>query len=337
MLMMTIKYTSYFVTAALLIVTLFSEVKANAPEPTTTRTLHLSDAKAKYAGTASKFANIDGVDIHYRDEGSGPALLLLHGTLGDLTDWDEWTQQLSQQFRVVRLDLPGFGLSGDMPNKNYSVERSHIFIDALMDQLDIDKFGVVGISYGGMVVFRYAATRTERVTAMVLINSAGIQRGKAAAIEATANQKPTAPPKNIFTDPVVHAADVERFYQGYINDSARRTPELIQRKLDFLNIRGRSEVAIAALSLYEQGNPRRVLSHVRAPSLIMWGTANQALDIETAQAFVDALHNACARELVTFADGGHYINLERPLETVTSAKAFLTKYLKTPTTQCTAP
>ncbi|GGF60188.1 alpha/beta fold hydrolase [Alteromonas lipolytica] len=321
------------ITAALWVVcTMGLASVANAEE--TTRTLTLEQARAKYAGPTSQFADIEGINVHYRDEGKGPVILLMHGTLGDLSDWDEWAEVLKENFRVVRFDLPGFGLTGDIPNGNYSASRSHVLIDGLMDHLGADKFAVVGISYGGMLMFRYAATRTDRVTAMVLINSAGIQRGKAAKNLKKPTNKPAKPRKNMFTDPVVLREDVEAFYNGYINDPERRTPALIQRKLDLLNIENRDKLAKISYGFYEAGNPQRVLAHVKAPSLIMWGTANQALDTETATAFMNALTHACSKELVTFNDGGHYINLERPYETVAAAKQFFMKLNSNPPEGC---
>lgn len=292
----------------------------------------MDDVVAKYAAAESRFVDVDGVRVHYRDEGTGPAVLLLHGTLGDLSDWDEWALELKKQYRVIRLDLPGFGLSGDIANGNYSVGRMHALIDGLMDHLEQEQFAIVSISYGGIVAFRYAATRTDRITAMVLMNSAGIESGRS--IPEAEPKRDLQPRTTIFNNPIVTRADVVEFYNAYINDPNKRTPELIQRKLDMLNIVGRDEVSKLALGLYERGNPQRVLAHVRAPSLVMWGEGNYALSTKTASAFVDALKNACLVELVTFVEGGHYINVERPQETVLAANAFLTKVLNDPPVDC---
>lgn len=303
----------------------------SAARSKTTRTLLFDEVKEKYTSVESKFINIEGVDFHYKDEGEGPALLLLHGTLGDLRDWDGWSEELKKDFRVIRFDMPGFGITGAIANKNYSIERLHSLIDTFMDQLGVEKFGIVGISYGGIVTFRYAATRTDRVTSMILINSAGIQTGKRVVKKEVASSKP---PKNIFMDPVVNKQDIEGFYQGYINDPAKRTPELIQRKLDFLNIVGRNDEAKSLYSFYSRNDPFGVLAHVKAPSLIMWGGGNKALDTETAQLFMGALKNACAKKLVTFEQGGHYINVERPIETAKAAKAFLISQQNNPNQSC---
>ncbi|GAB2679079.1 alpha/beta fold hydrolase [Aliiglaciecola aliphaticivorans] len=294
------------------------------PEVETTRVHTMEEIRAKYAVSQSQFVDLDGVNVHYKDEGKGPVILLVHGTLGDLYDWDVWTQELLKSgFRVVRFDIPGFGMSGNIANNNYSVDRTHTLIDSLMDHVGVEKFGIVGISYGGMVVFRYAATRTERVTSMVLINSAGIQTANAvkkAPKKEGASRKRTS---SFLYSPVVTKDDLVFFYDSYINDKTKVTPEFLQRKLDFLNIQDRDKTSITTFKLYEKGDPQRVLAHVKAPSLVLWGTANKALDTSTADAFIDALPNACLTKLVTFESGGHYINIERPLETVKVAQSFL--------------
>ena len=296
----------------------------------------MTAAVAKHASVDSQFVELDGVRVHYREEGDGPAVLLIHGTLGDTTDWDGWVRELSDKYRVVRLDLPGFGLSGEIANGNYSIDRTLSVIDALMDHVKAPQFAIAGISYGGIVAFRYAATRSERTSALVLVNSAGIQTGKRVPRQST-KEESSKPARNLFTDPIVLTEDVERFYEAYINDPGARDAAFIQRKLDFLNIEGRDEVARKATALYERGDPVRVLSHVRDPALVLWGLGNKALDTSTANAFIDALTNAPAAELVTFPSGGHYINVEKPVATARAAREFLDRYNGTqPECSCAA-
>jgi hypothetical protein len=79
--------------------------------------------------------------------------------------------------------------------------------------------------------------------------------------------------------------------------------------------------------LYERGDPLRVLAHVQAPSLILWGGANKALSLSTADAFEEALKNAPVVEKIVYEGGGHLLNIERPLETGKDVKAFLDRHL----------
>lgn len=303
-----------------------------AAAPFTTRTLPRADVIARHADAASRFVDLDGVKVHYKDEGQGPAILLVHGTFGDLADWDGWVKTLAPHYRVVRLDLPAFGMTGPVASGVYSVERKHVVIDALMDHLGLERFAIAGVSYGGLVAFRYAATRTERITALVLANSAGIQFGQrpaaaSAAAAAAAASTPPAPVYNITTDPVVRYSDAESFLRFLLNDSPVITPALIQRKLDFTNTAGRLEEAVLAGRQYERGTPERVLGHVRAPALVLWGGAGQALSTQTADAFLNALKNAKSKEKILYPDGGHIINLQRPEETSRDVKAFLDRQI----------
>ena len=329
----TLVYVFFIVKLGLLANTAMAQQAKPAEPGATSRTLTLHDVRQKYASAASMFVDIEGINVHYRDEGKGPVLLLVHGTLGDVMDWDGWVQELKSDFRIIRFDIPGFGLSGQIPNNNYSIERMKVLIDGLMDYLVIDRFAMVGISYGGLVTFRYAATRTDRVSSMILINSAGVQYGKKVKSKQDNNDKPK---KNMFVEPVVTSKDVETFYEAYINDPAKRTATFIQRKLDFMNIVGRDSEAKQAYAFYERNDPFRVLAHVRAPSLVMWGAGNKALDTQTASLFIDALKNACTTQLVTFDQGGHYINVERPEDTANAAKAFLLGLKNNPPASCKA-
>lgn len=307
--------------------------QASSP-PTTTRTLDRAAVTARHADAQSRFVDVDGVRVHLKDQGQGPAILLVHGTLGDLSDWDGWAAALSARYRVLRLDLPGFGLTGPVRSGNYSVDRHLALVDGLMDELGIERFAIAGISYGGLVAFRYAATRTERVTALILTNSAGIETGRpgAAAPAAVASgaaqaaaSAPAAPAqrRNIFFDPVVTADDVQSNLLHMVSNPASITPQMVQRKLDYLNIQGRGEESAIGRNTYERGNPQRVLAHVRAPALVMWGAGNRALDTRTADEFAAAMKNACSVQRVLVPDGGHLLIVDQAARSAAIALEFL--------------
>src|SRR4029079_1290764 len=79
--------------------------------------------EAKYATPPSQFVTLpDGARVHYRIRGKAdaPLLVLLHGSNASLFTWEPWSKNLSDQFRVVSLDLPGHGLTGAVPSHDYS-------------------------------------------------------------------------------------------------------------------------------------------------------------------------------------------------------------------------
>ncbi len=296
-------------------------------------TITYEEIVKKYADPDSKFAVLegeDGIRLHYKDEGSGPAILLIHSSSGDLKDWDGWVQVLKKNYRIVRLDLPAFGLTGQVPSGNYSIDRYLTLVDALMDSLDIDRFAIAGVSYGGLVAFRYAGTRTDRVTALIVMNSAGIQFGKRVGAE-----------KNLldrtldFTPRVMERERLEAVLNDIINDPAKVTPEFVQRKTDYANVVGRDCESYVATRLYERGDPMRVLAHVRAPSLVLWGGGNKALSLSTADAFADALVNAPVVEKIIYDGAGHLIHIEQPQKTGEDVKAFLDHYVANGSTSVT--
>lgn len=280
----------------------------------------------RYADADSQFVvleGLDGIRVHYKDEGNGPAVLLVHSSSGDLKDWDTWVEVLEKDYRVVRLELPAFGLTGPVPSGNYSIDRYLTMIDGLMDHVGIERFAIVGASYGGLVAFRYAATRLERVTALVLSNSAGIEYG--------GRRGKTEKPRDRTAGFVPHLRTLEQTEQmlsTVINDPAKLTPELLRRKTDFTNLVGRDCESYVAIKLYERGNPSRVLSHVRAPALVLWGSDSGGLSPETAQAFVDGLTNAESTQKIMYEGGGHFMHIERPEDTAKDTKEFLDRQLR---------
>lgn len=296
-------------------------VAQTGAEPASAGTISYEEIVAKYADPDSRFVVLegnDGINVHYKDQGSGPAVLLVHSSTGDLKDYDGWVDILGDDYRVVRFDLPAFGLTGPVPSGNYSVDRFLTLVDSLMDHLGIDRFAIAGTSYGGLVAFRYAGTRTDRVTGLVLLNSAGIEYGgRGGTTERVRDGSAVFVPKR-FT---VEEMGVNLRYS--VNDTSNITEELIRRKTDYWNVIDRDREGFIAMQMYERGNPERVLSRVRAPALVMWGGSSRALSPETAQLFVDAMKNAASTEKIIFDGGGHFLHISRPETTGRAVKAFL--------------
>ena len=107
---------------------------------TTYADISLEDLKKEYANEESEFITIDGMQVHYRDEGIGFPIVLLHGTAASLHTWDAWTEQLIKNYRVIRLDLPAFGLTGPNKNADYSIESYTRFLAQFLEKIKVDKF-----------------------------------------------------------------------------------------------------------------------------------------------------------------------------------------------------
>ncbi|NJN78393.1 MAG: alpha/beta fold hydrolase [Saprospiraceae bacterium] len=94
-----------------------------------------------YTDENSKFVTIDKMSIHYKEEGEGKVLVLLHDAGTSLKIWDEWMPLLTPHFKVIRLDLPGFGLSRKSKKFDYKMDSYIYFIK--IHGSDGFRFGVV--------------------------------------------------------------------------------------------------------------------------------------------------------------------------------------------------
>ena len=132
----------------------------------------------KYSNDASHFISIDGNRIHYRDEGVGEVILLIHGTASSLHTWDQWSEVLKSKYRVLRVDLPGFGLTGPDHLSRYEVSDDVLFIKSFLDKLGIYHAHIVGSSLGGRIAWQFALENEGIVQTLPLMNSLGYPQEK---------------------------------------------------------------------------------------------------------------------------------------------------------------
>jgi pimeloyl-ACP methyl ester carboxylesterase len=124
------------------------------------------------AESSDKWTTVYGLKIHYLDAGSGPAVILLHGLGGDVSNWAQTIGPLSKKYRVIVPDQVGFGKS-DKPLINYRVATLVDFLDGFYKQLGITRASLVGNSLGGWTVAAFALAHPEKVDRLVLVDAAG--------------------------------------------------------------------------------------------------------------------------------------------------------------------
>jgi pimeloyl-ACP methyl ester carboxylesterase len=130
----------------------------------------LEDLKEKYGVADSDFLTVQGIDIHYKDEGDGPVLVLLHGVCASLYTWDGWTDALKDRYRVIRLDLPGWGLTGAAGDTAINLEKMTVVMEEFLDRLGVESFYLAGNSLGGYFAWNYALTHPDQVRKVVLLD-----------------------------------------------------------------------------------------------------------------------------------------------------------------------
>lgn len=121
----------------------------------------------------SRFVSLAGMRLHYKRAGSGPAILLLHGSGSSLHGFERVTEFLSSSFEVIRLDLPGFGLTGPRADRDYRVSQYAATVAEFMSALALDRCSLVGNSLGGNIGWNLALDAPARIENLVLINATG--------------------------------------------------------------------------------------------------------------------------------------------------------------------
>jgi 2-hydroxymuconate-semialdehyde hydrolase len=119
-----------------------------------------------------------GIHTNYHDEGSGPAVLLIHGSGPGVTAWANWRltiPALTERFRVIAPDMVGFGFTERPPAVQYRMETWVGHVLGLLDALDIGRAHVVGNSFGGALALALAIRAPGRVGRLVLMGSAGVR------------------------------------------------------------------------------------------------------------------------------------------------------------------
>ncbi|MEX0313681.1 MAG: alpha/beta fold hydrolase [Allomuricauda sp.] len=138
----------------------------------------LEDTRHPFMDDSSKYYSWRGHNIHYKDEGNGTPIVLLHGTSSSLDTWDQLVINLKHHYRVIRPDLIGFGLTGPHNASNYSLEAYQQFIFDFTQFLGLDSFFIGGNSWGGLLCWNFASSHQKNLLGLILINSAGFKLHK---------------------------------------------------------------------------------------------------------------------------------------------------------------
>lgn len=122
-------------------------------------------------GLHGDFVEIDGIRVHFVEKGMGSPLVLLHGFNSCLYTWRYNILQLSKHFRVIAIDLPGFGLSERPPMFSYSLTEFARLMDRYFEKMGLDRVWLMGHSFGGAVCQEFARRYKDRTDGIILAAS----------------------------------------------------------------------------------------------------------------------------------------------------------------------
>ena len=277
--------------------------------------------EAKYLLESSDFIEIDGVNIHFAIDGTGPDLLLLHANYANLIDWNPWVDQLKKHFRVIRIDIPGHGLTEADPSNDYSMQRTVFLLENFLNELKIDTLSIAGASLGGTTSLHYASQNPEKIDNLILVSPGALNprvRGR--------NEPVTLPKPFEIIAHITPTIVTESLLKGGFGDPNNVTDELVVRWHDLLLREGQRDAQIARVNQYVSGNIDEVLSKIRSPTLIMWGKKNNVVPVDLAYEMKDMMKNSSRIEMIIYETGGHQLVQELGLQTGEDALKYLMKF-----------
>ncbi|MFZ5783117.1 MAG: alpha/beta hydrolase [Pseudomonadota bacterium] len=274
---------------------------------------------ARYTDDRSAFIEVGGVRAHVREQGNpqGIPVVLLHGSLGSLQVWDGWARELGDEARLIAVDLPGHGLTGAWPRDEYTIEAYADFVEVLVDTMDLDRFVLVGHSMGGAVAWTFAATRPDRVSQLILVDSAGFPSpDDQAPLALRIARLPLLGEISSYFRP---EARVRRSLASAYADPAQATAERVRRHAELQRFPGNREATLQRARLQEPLDPTP-LRRLKVPTLILWGGRDPWVPVADAFRFQNGIKGA---ELEIFSELGHYPMEEDPKATAAAVAAFL--------------
>ncbi len=282
-----------------------------------TSDIPLDQLKARWAPPPSRFITVDGMDVHVREEGAGPPLVLLHGTGASLHTWEPWVRTLSGSFRIIRLDLPAFGLTGPHPAHDYSLDAYASLVAHVMDALGVQKAHVAGNSLGGSIAWMLAATQPQRVDRLVLVAPAGYPREGVPLVFRLA-RLPVLPTLLKRVDP---SRIIARSLSEVFVDQALVTPEMVQRYRELALRPGNRDAFVARVGAALVDHSARIKA-VTAPTLVLWGEKDAWIPVEHAQRFARDIPGA---RVVVYPGVGHLPQEEAAAPSAADTLAFLSQ------------
>jgi pimeloyl-ACP methyl ester carboxylesterase len=267
---------------------------------------------------SSRFVEIDGVRIHYQEKGVGMPLVLIHGFTSSTYTWKDVFEPLSRSFRVIAIDLKGFGFSGK-PDGDYTKRAQAQLVIHLLDNLKIEKAWLVGNSMGGEVALNVALADPQRVAGLILIDSAGVAVKGGASLAPAYVRMPligrllTA--LALTSDKLVREGLEKSFF-----DDTKVTDDRVAHYYQPLRTRGGQLAALRARTQWDQFPIEQDLGKINARTLIIWGAEDALIPLAAGRAMDSLIKDS---KLVIIEKCGHVPQEEMPDRVLEEVTAFI--------------
>jgi pimeloyl-ACP methyl ester carboxylesterase len=239
---------------------------------------------AQAPAVADKQVEAAGHRLHYLEAGAGPPLVLVHGLGADVRTWRFAIPALASNFHVYAIDLLGFGRS-DKPQIPYRIGTLVEALTGFLDAVGIDKTSIVGNSLGGWVATLFATVHPDRLSKLVLVDSAGYGEEPAQMVRDYLSQ----------FDPST-VATAERFLSS-MNPEDQRMVEAaavayFARRLSRDD--GHAVASLVESIMRGEDTLGPEVKQIHAPTLVIWGRNDPIIPLRIGQALANDIPNARA-------------------------------------------
>jgi pimeloyl-ACP methyl ester carboxylesterase len=280
----------------------------------------LEELKKEYTNEASQFIEIDGMQVHYRDEGQGFPIVLVHGTASSLHTWNDWTKDLKKKYRVIRMDLPAFGITGPNKNADYSIENYTYFLQQFLMKINVAKFHLAGNSLGGNIAWNYAAEHPEQIEKLILIDASGLPTNKPQPAVFKMAKTPVLSSLFLYVTPKFF---IKKNMEEVYADNSKVTDAIITRYHKMaLRVGNRQAFIDRAKTDFKLGAKANLekLKSIQTPSLLIWGAQDSWIPLDNGKQMDRMLTNS---KLVILENSGHVPMEENPAESLEALNGFL--------------
>jgi pimeloyl-ACP methyl ester carboxylesterase len=279
-----------------------------------------------YSKSNSRFLKSGSqIELHFTDTGprDAPILVLVHGYSASLNTWDAWVRNLRKNYRVIRLDLPGHGLSRCVDNDEIGIDQFIASIDRVTHSLDVDQFTLVGSSMGGHTAWAYALAHPDRLDGLVLVDAAGWLD-----VPGEDDKDPMIFKllRNGFARNVMKDLDMSALIRSGLESSFANPDLVTDEMVERYSAMSRAPCHREALLKIMSGTTLRVpaskerLSAIAVPTLILHGDTDNLIPVAHAEKFADAIPGS---KLIIYPETGHIPQEEQPAASVKDFRAFL--------------
>jgi magnesium chelatase accessory protein len=259
----------------------------------------------------SWFTTMAGVRIHYQEAGDekAPCMILIHGFISSTLIWSGVFLRLAKAgFRVIAIDLPGYGYSDKPANGRYTIDAQAHAVLGLMDRLGIEKATIVGASYGGAVAATMALDSHERVDRLVLIGAVSSDEPKKKLLLRISSLPVIG---DLVTPLFLGSRWVlrKRMEEMYRRIGTPLDEHMLEARHHLLATANMQRAMIRTVRRWSANRIARDAHLIRKPTMLVWGDEDNHIPISNAFALRDAIPNA---RLIIFRNCGHLPPTEYP-------------------------